>query len=60
MAQTIQLLGATYSDVPAVTLPTPSGTATFVDEAEIVEYHVSTTAPTSSQGSDGDIWLVTS
>lgn len=27
---------------------------------DFVEYHVSTSAPTSSQGSDGDIWLVTS
>lgn len=27
---------------------------------DFVEYHVSTTAPTSPQGSDGDIWLVTS
>lgn len=24
-----------------------------------VTYHTSTSAPTSSQGSDGDIWLVT-
>ena len=35
MAQTIQLLGATYSDVPAVTLPkSPSGTATFTDVSD--------------------------
>lgn len=27
---------------------------------DFVEYHVSTSAPTSSQGSDGDVWLVTS
>lgn len=61
MAQNITLLGASYSDVPAVTLPkTGGGTATFVDEAEVVTYHVSTRAPTSSDGSDGDIWLVTS
>ena len=32
MAQTIALMGAVYSDVPAVTLPkSPSGTATFTD-----------------------------
>ena len=60
MAQTIQLLSATYQDVPAVTLPTPTGTATFVDEDEIVTYYTSSSNPTSSQGSDGDIWLVTS
>ena len=36
MAQDITLLGATYSDVPAVTLPTAnSGTATFYDLGEI-------------------------
>lgn len=61
MAQNITLLGASYPDVPAVTLPkTGGGTATFVDEAEVVTYHVSTRTPTSSDGSDGDIWLVTS
>lgn len=27
---------------------------------DFAEYHVSTSAPTSSQGSDGDVWLVTS
>ena len=32
MAQDISLLGAVYSDVPAITLPkSPSGTATFTD-----------------------------
>lgn len=35
MAKDIELLGATYPDVPAVTLPkSPSGTATFVDPDE--------------------------
>lgn len=59
MAQNITLLGASYSDVPAVDLPkTGGGTARFVDEDEIVTYYVSSQAPTSSQGSDGDIWLV--
>lgn len=60
MAKTIQLFGATYSDVPAVDLPTPSGTARFLDEGEVVTYHVSANAPTSSDGEDGDVWLVTS
>ena len=61
MAQNITLLGASYTGVPAVELPkTGGGTATFVDEAEIVTYHTSSSNPTSSQGSDGDIWLVTS
>ena len=33
MAQNITLLGASYSDVPAVTLPkTGGGTATFYDD----------------------------
>lgn len=34
MAQTISLWGATYSDVPAVQLPTGSGTATFMDTSD--------------------------
>lgn len=34
MSQTIKLLGATYSDVPAVTLPTTNGTATFTDTSD--------------------------
>lgn len=60
MAQNITLMGASYSDVPAVELPkTGGGTATFIDEDEVVAYTVASTAPTSSQGSDGDIWLVT-
>ena len=61
MSQNITLLGASYADVPAVDLPkTGGGTARFVDESEIVTYYVSTSSPTSSAGSDGDIWLVTS
>lgn len=60
MAQDITLLGATYQDVPAVDLPkSAGGTARFVDEAEIVTYYVDSSAPTSSDGEDGDIWLVT-
>lgn len=36
MAQNITLMGATYSDVPAVTLPKAGGgTATFVDIEEV-------------------------
>ncbi len=34
MAQTISLWGATYSDVPAIQLPTGSGTATFMDTTD--------------------------
>lgn len=60
MSQNITLLGASYSDVPAVDLPkTGGGTARFVDESEIITYYVSTSSPTSSDGSDGDVWLVT-
>ena len=61
MAQDITLLGASYADVPAVELPkTGGGTATFVDESEVVTYYIDTTAPTAADGEDGDIWLVTS
>lgn len=38
MAKSITLLGATYSDVPAVTLPqTGGGTATFYEYEEVLE-----------------------
>lgn len=61
MAKDITLLGASYSAVPAVTLPrTGGGTATFIDEDDVVTYYVSSSDPTSAQGSDGDVWLVTS
>ena len=36
MAKDISLLGATYHDVPAVTLPkSGGGTATFIEESEL-------------------------
>lgn len=58
MAQ-ITLWGASYSSVPAVDLPkTGGGTARFIDEEEVVAYYTSSSTPTSSQGEDGDIWLV--
>ena len=61
MSQNITIWGASYTSVPAVDLPkTGGGTARFVDESEIVTYYVSASNPTSSDGSDGDIWLVTS
>lgn len=60
MAQNITLLGASYSDVPAIDLPkTGGGTARFIDQEDVITYYTSTSEPTSSQGSDGDIWLVT-
>lgn len=34
--------------------------ASLVVDIDFVTYHTSSSAPTSSQGSDGDIWLVTS
>lgn len=87
MAQNITLLGASYSGVPAVTLPkTGGGTARFTDTSmttatasdvasgkvfvkadgsqdtgslAFVTYYTSSSSPSSSQGSNGDIWLVT-
>lgn len=57
MAQNITLMGANYSDVPAVTLPkTGGGTATFVDEAEIVTVYKGTSAPSASLGNVGDLY----
>lgn len=58
MAQNISLLGANYTGVPAVDLPkTGGGTATFIDEEEIVTYYTGTSTPSSSLGSNGDIYL---
>ena len=60
MAQDVTVAGASYSDVPAIDLPkTGGGTARFIDQEDVVTYYTSTSEPTSSQGSDGDIWLVT-
>lgn len=57
MAQ-ITIWGASYSDVPAVNLPkTGGGTATFIDEEEIITYYTGSTNPSSSLGDDGDIYL---
>lgn len=58
MPQNITLLGASYTDVPAVQLPkTGGGTATFVDEDEIITYYTGSSDPSSSLGEDGDIYL---
>lgn len=58
MAQNITLMGANYSAVPAVQLPkTGGGTATFVDEEEIITYYTGSTNPSSSLGENGDIYL---
>lgn len=58
MAQDITLLGASYSAVPAVTLPkTGGGTAKFIDEEEIITYYTGSTNPSSSLGENGDIYL---
>lgn len=60
MAQNITIMGASYSDVPAVTLPkTGGGTATFYDGEEIITYYTGSSAPSSSLGEDGDIYLQT-
>lgn len=60
MAQNITLMGASYSDVPAVDLPkTGGGTARFIDQDEIVTYYTGSATPSASLGSDGDIYLKT-
>lgn len=58
MAQNITLLGASYSAVPAVTLPkTGGGTATFIDEEEVITYYTGSATPAASLGENGDIYL---
>lgn len=58
MAQNITLMGASYSDVPEVDLPkTGGGTAKFIEEGELINVYTGSTTPSSSTGSDGDIYL---
>lgn len=58
MAQNITLLGASYPSVPAVDLPkTGGGTARFIDEEEIITYYTGSSAPASTLGENGDIYL---
>ena len=60
MAQSITWLGNTYTNVPGVTLPkTGGGTALFWDDDEIITYYTGSSAPSSSLGADGDIYLQT-
>ena len=57
MAQNITIMGGSYTDVPAVTLPkTGGGTATFVDEEEIVTVYKGSSAPSTSLGEVGDLY----
>lgn len=57
MAQNITLMGASYSDVPAVVLPkTGGGTATFIDEEEIITYYTGSGNPPANW-QNGDIFL---
>ena len=58
MAQNITLMGASYSDVPAVNLPkTGGGTATFYEEDELITVYTGSSDPSSSTGANGDIYL---
>lgn len=58
MAKNITIWDASYSNVPAVTLPkTGGGTATFIEEGELINVYTGSTTPSSSTGSDGDIYL---
>lgn len=55
---TVILWGATYSDVPAIDVPTSGNTTTrFIDEDEIVTYYTGSSTPSASTGSNGDIYL---
>lgn len=57
----VTLWGASYTDVPAIEVPkTGGGQATFVDEEQIVTYYTGSSAPSSSLGDNGDIYLQTS
>lgn len=57
---TVILWGATYSNVPALDVPSSNNsTARFIDEEEIVTYYTGSSTPASSLGEDGDIYLKT-
>lgn len=57
MAQNISLLGAQYNAVPAILVPkTGGGTATFVDDAEIITVYKGTSTPSASLGEVGDLY----
>lgn len=58
MAQDISIWGMDIEDVPAVNLPkTGGGQARFLDETDIITYYTGSTTPSSSIGSNGDIYL---
>lgn len=60
----ITLMGASYTDVPAVTLPqTGGGTVTFYENGgggSAQGVYTGTSAPSSSLGSNGDIYILAS
>lgn len=59
----ITLMGASYTDVPAVVLPqTGGGTVTFYENGggSSQNVYTGTTAPASSVGSDGDLYILAS
>ena len=54
----ITIWDASYSNVPAVTLPkTGGGTANFIEEGELIHVYTGSTNPSSATGSNGDIYL---
>lgn len=58
MAQNITLMGASYQAVPEVDLPkTGGGTAKFIEEGELITVYTGSSDPSSSTGSNGDIYL---
>lgn len=58
MAQNITLMGASYSAVPEVDLPkTGGGIAKFIEEGELITVYTGSSNPSSSTGSNGDIYL---
>lgn len=60
MAQNVTIAGASYAAVPSIQVPkTGGGTATYIDEDDVVTYYTGSTAPSSSLGENGDIYLQT-
>ena len=61
MAKSVKIAGASYTDVPAIEVPTTTGgTARYIDEDDVPTfqtYYTGSTAPSSNLGQNGDIYL---
>ena len=56
----VTLWGASYTNVPSIEVPkTGGGTASFIDEDDVITYYTGSATPSSSLGENGDVYLQT-